>query len=270
MVSMAIGGSGGLMDAAVGVGVGIAGAAGARIPAMLRCLELPPQGGVVPFDFNPKEIKIDRTSRGGTPSTLGTQANRTANAVPLPTIKLDEVYFEGMFTKARCDTLLNWMAPPMENAMNAVVGALIGAVGSALTGGGKGPNIETTPAKLTFQWGPPLIGFMYTVNLKNVSIVYERFDHTGIPIRAKLSITMQELASPLGTLPTNPTSGGLPGRRTHILRDGESLQSLATFYYGGPGMWRRIAEVNGIDDPTRVRSGRTIYLPNGNELAAGS
>jgi nucleoid-associated protein YgaU len=38
--------------------------------------------------------------------------------------------------------------------------------------------------------------------------------------------------------------------------------------YGTPGLWRRIAEVNRIQDPTRVRPGTTIYLPNPDELKA--
>jgi hypothetical protein len=268
MVSMAIGGSGGMLDAAVGVGIGIAGAAGAHIPAMLRCIALPPVGGVVPFDFNPKEITIDRSGRGRTPSAMSTQAKHTTTAVALPKISLSNVYFEGVMTKARCDTLLNWMAPALDNAMNQVVGAAVAGIGSALGLGS--PNLETAPPDLTFQWGPPMLGFMYTVQLTSCKITYERFDSTGIPIRAKLNITMQEMPSPLGTFPTNPTSGGLPGRRTHVLGDGESLASLANHYYGRPGLWRRIAEVNGIDDPSRVRSGRTIYLPNTDELTGGT
>jgi nucleoid-associated protein YgaU len=68
----------------------------------------------------------------------------------------------------------------------------------------------------------------------------------------------------------NPTSGGQPGRRTHTVGQGETLQSIATANYGTPALWRRIAEVNGIDDPTRVRPGTTVYLPNGDELTAGS
>jgi hypothetical protein len=267
MVSMALGGSGGLLDTAVGVGIGIAGAAGAHIPAMLRCVALPPTGGLVLFDFNPNTIVIHRSGSGNVPTTLGAQANWVAQAVPLPTISLSDVYFEGMTTKMRCDTLLNWCAPPLDNALNQVVGAAVGAISSALGGGAI--NIETVPPTLTFQWGPPLLGFMYNVILTSVDITYERFDSTGVPIRAKLTLKLQEMASPLGTLPTNPTSGGLPGRRSHIVGDGETLASLATTYYGRPGLWRRIAEVNGIDDPTRLKPGRTIYLPNVDEITGG-
>jgi Contractile injection system tube protein len=268
MVSMAIGGAGGALDMAAGIGIGIAGAMGAHIPAMLRCMALPPVGGVVPFDFNPKEIKVDRTGVSRNPSAMQTGARPATLNVPPAKITLNEVWFEGRFTKARCDTLLNWMAPALDNAMNQVVGAAVGMIAGALGAGA--PNIETAPPDLTFQWGPPLLGFMYTVQLSSLNVTYTRFDPTGIPLRAKVTMALTELPSPLGNLPTNPTSGGQPGRRTHVLRDGESLASLAQFYFGHPGAWRRIAEVNGIEDARRVRPCRTIFLPNPQELASGA
>ena len=111
---------------------------------------------------------------------------------------------------------------------------------------------------------------MYTAQISNCSITYDRFDTMGIPIRAKVNITLTEVPSITGSIPTNPTSGGQPGRRSHVLADGESLASLANKYYGRPGLWRRIAEVNGIDDPHRVRPGRTVYLPNPDEITSGA
>ena len=48
------------------------------------------------------------------------------------------------------------------------------------------------------------------------------------------------------------------------------LQSIAMDNYRTPGLWRRIAEVNGIQDLARLRPGTTIYLPNPDELTAGA
>jgi nucleoid-associated protein YgaU len=111
-----------------------------------------------------------------------------------------------------------------------------------------------------------MIGFMYTVVMQSITVKYTRFTSAGIPVRAKVNLTLFEVPSLLGTLPQNPTSGGLVGRKAHTVGHGESLQSIATTNYGNPGAWRRIAEVNGIQDPTRVRPGDTVYLPNPQEL----
>ena len=67
-------------------------------------------------------------------------------------------------------------------------------------------------------------------------------------------------------LPTNPTSGGLPGRQRHIVSASENVQTITTAAYGNPGLWRGVAEANGIDDPFRVKPGDTVYLPNANEI----
>jgi nucleoid-associated protein YgaU len=248
-------------DIAAGAAIGAAMLAGARVPAQLRCTD-PANFGLVSFDFNPKKIEMSRTStysnRSTPTATNGSSNASTANNVRNAQIVVSDIKFEGMTTKMRCDTLLGWMAPGSALNLVGMVAALAGA------------NLTTEPPVLTFQWGPPMVGFMYSVRLTNCKVTYERFTSAGIPIRATLGLTMQEVPSLLGSLPMNPTSGGQPGRRTHTIAEGETLQSIATANYGTPALWRRIAEVNGIDDPTRVRPGTTVYLPNGDELTAGS
>jgi nucleoid-associated protein YgaU len=256
--------AGAAVGAAVGVGIGVASVLGARIPASLRCLEMP-SPGFVPFDFNPEKITFTRTStQGNIPmpqraSATAPGSSNTSAGAHRPTkmvtsnIKLSNIIFEGPFTKLRCDTLLTWMNP--KSGMLAMIPALRS-------------NFTTAPATLTFQWGPPLVGFMYDVKITQCTVEYDRFSAIGIPLRATIGMTLQEIPSLLGSLPTNPTSGGLPGRRSHTVAAGESLQSIAKDNYGIPGLWRRIAEVNKIQDPARVRPGTQIYLPNQDELTA--
>lgn len=260
----AVGAVGDALSDVAGAAIGIADMLGARIPASLRCTT-PPNLGFVPFDFNPEKITMSRNSKtsGGSKPTRpdaaslasGTHTSGTSGRytqqVNASTIKLADVVMEGPFTKLRCDTLLTWMNPS-----TGLFAQLAGSNG----------NFSTFPAKLTFQWGPPMVGFMYDVTINQCSVTYERFSAAGIPIRAVVSLTMTEIPSILGSLPTNPTSGGLPGRRGYTVGHGETLQSIATEKYGVPGIWRRIAEVNKILDPTRVRPGTTIYLPNPDEL----
>ena len=247
-------------DLAAGAAIGAAALAGARVPAQLRCTD-PANFGLVPFDFNPKKIGMSRQGSYGNRSTP-TASNGSSNAMVTQNVRnskitVGEVKLEGMTTKMRCDTLLGWMAPGSALNLVGMVAALAGA------------NLTTEPPVLTFQWGPPMIGFMYHVRMTSCEISYERFTSAGIPIRAMINLQLQEVPSLLGSLPMNPTSGGQPGRRTHTVGEGETLQSIATANYGTPALWRRIAEVNGIDDPARVRPGTTVYLPNANELTSG-
>lgn len=256
MVGMALGGAGGALDIAAGVGIGIAAAAGANIPGMIRCMD-PAALGLVYFDFNPQEIKMSKKPNKQPIPNTKSSVNAPKIAVDQPPTITLKVTLIGWDTKMRVDTLFAWCSPP-----RGLLTAIAGLLGAQIS--------TTTIPNLTFQWGPPMVGFMYTVNLKSVDASYKRFDHMGIPIRAEVQIVMDVLPNDLlGALPTNPTSGGLPGRNTHLLRENESLQSIAQQYYGKPGLWRKIAEINGITDPRRVRPGTTVYLPSPAELPAG-
>jgi len=65
------------------------------------------------------------------------------------------------------------------------------------------------------------------------------------------------LAGPAGTgiSPPDETWG------VHEYIQGERLDQLAARTYGDPALWRLIAVVNGIDDPSDVAAGRLLRLP---------
>jgi nucleoid-associated protein YgaU len=255
-----VGAVAGAVGAAAGVAVGVATAIGALIPATLRCTEANSSFGFVPFDFNPTEITITRSATHQSHPASGTGSGTPTGSGGAiiwksdpPTISISKIIFEGLTTKLRCDTLLNWQSPPMVDPK---------AIGKQATGN----PIDAQPPKLTFQWGPPFVGFMYDVRLTSTTIAYKRFNPIGIPIRAEITLKMQQCKSWGADLPTNPTSGGPGGRFTHLVKAGESLQSIAVRYYGTPSAWRPIAAVNRIDDPARLRPGVTVYLPTAGEL----
>jgi nucleoid-associated protein YgaU len=224
---------------------------------------MPP--AVVKFDLNPEQILVTRqsssTSRpnasanGGTPA--GASASIFKKSAP-PVITLNRVTFFGDEVKSRCDQLMTWMSPG-----GGLLGALAGAAISAATGGAL--NLASRPPTVIFQWGPPS-AFLYSGIINSVNVTYNRFAKDGSPLRAEVTIRLQEQPSLLGLLATNPTSAGLPGRKAHTVTSGDSLARIATAQYGAPGRWRQIAETNGIDDPLRVRPGDRIYLPNPEEL----
>jgi nucleoid-associated protein YgaU len=128
-----------------------------------------------------------------------------------------------------------------------------------------------SPPELLFTWGSLTIngGNTFTGHLKQVDVTYDLFARDGRPIRAQVDLTLESSPQPLpGTLPrTNPTSGGERARRSHVLRRGEALHSIAFAAYGNPARWRDIARANGIDNPFRLAPGRELLLPDATELA---
>lgn len=238
-----------------GAALGVAAMAGVHIPATIRCVD-PTALGLVYFDLNPDNITMSRGPKGNNkPNAQGGSSPRVLQKSPPPSIRLNKVVLYGEDTKMRVDTLLAWCGPP-----TGLVTALMGLLGIT----------NSNQPTVWFQWGPPMLGFMYDVKLSQVDATYIRFHSSGIPVRAEVNITMQVEPKSIGSIPTNPTSGGLPGRRTHMVRGNDSLQSIAQQHYGRPGLWRKIAEINGIDNPQRLRPGTTVYLPGPDDLTASS
>ncbi|BCB88712.1 CIS tube protein [Phytohabitans suffuscus] len=243
-----------------------------RAMASLVCLS-PPAAGRVPFTFNPEEVRVTRRvdlrSRGTVSDAAGIPKGSTGSIfrkAPPAEISLSNVVFDGASTKLHCDQLLNWMSPG-GGAAGQMAGMGLSVMATKIRKAPGGLGLATKMPELVFQWGPPMAGFTMHVVLHMCTIAYKRFNPAGIPIRAMVSMTLTEEPNLLSTLPTNPTSGGEPGRARHTVTSGESLHSIATDRYGAPGYWRALAGVNDIDDPLRVRPGQVVYLPNQDELA---
>lgn len=240
---------------------------GAMTGAKLVCLN-PAALGTVWFDFHPDKIQMSRgvqtsfrpSASANGPKPAGGSGSIFQGAAGSK-ITIADGLLTGLTTKPRVDTLMGWLSPG-----GGMLGALIGAAVSAISGGKV--NLLASLPIVNFSYGPPEMGFLYQVHLNSVNVNFTRFTREGIPVRAEVNLVMQEQPSLLGSLPTNPTSGGLPGRKSHTVSAGENLQSVALQNYGTPALWRRIAETNDIDDPLRVRPGRGVYLPNPDELFA--
>lgn len=208
------------------------------------------------FDFNPSQITVSHTAKeekdpvnkeesapgaDGQPTVFVSPEAQLA-AAGTTTVKLDNIIFDGAGVQKTCSQFLNWSYPQTNAA------------------GRTEPDKEQLPV-LTFKWGTLVFGGM----LQQVTVTYKKFSSNGTPTRASVSLSLSQFNVPHRK--TNPTSGGLPGRRTHVLTSGQSLPGIAAVGYGGPGVWRALAVANRVDDPLRVRPGTLLYLPGRAELA---
>jgi hypothetical protein len=104
--------------------------------------------------------------------------------------------------------------------------------------------------------------------VKSVSVEYQMFDRSGVPVRAECQVELTEVR---GTLPgQNPTSGTPRIHRTVETIAGDSLQRIAYKELGHPAHWRAIAELNRVDDPMRVRPGTRLLVPARDDVTRGS
>lgn len=229
----------------------------------------------VVFPYNPKSVALDKTitikdgkSQNLTPEQQVTDSGKLS-------LKFSALRLEGAkAVKENIDILWGWLdpipsppPPPAPEGENAVVSSApaptpepqaTNATDSekpAKKKKEKTKKVLGTPKKLVVKLGTSLT---YTVLLKAVNANYTRFNKNGEPTRADLTVTLQVDEEP--PKKTNPSSGGRPGGQLHIAVAGENLPAIATATYGDPGAWRDIARDNGIDDPMRMRPGRTLYL----------
>lgn len=200
----------------------------------------------IDFQFNPKELSLAKSASWARRTARGNQkASPPQFNGPQPSKLTLEMFFDASDTQN-----------------NSVVKSVEKLFGCCIPTSSSHQQKQDSPPWVIFRWGG-LTGFLAYVS--SVQAKYSLFTSSGLPIRATCTVTLEELA---GEAPRqNPTSGGLVPRREHVLVEGDTLPAIAYAEYGRPGLWRVIAEANGIDDPTRLRPGGRLLLPAPEEIA---
>ncbi len=112
------------------------------------------------------------------------------------------------------------------------------------------------PPKVTFKWG----SLNFEGVITRVSHTYTMFTESGMPVRAKVSLTFKSLISPEDSKRKSPFES--PDRTKYrTITEGTQLWSLAYAEYGDPEMWKMIAKENGIMNPLDIRPGQVVRLP---------
>ncbi|WP_298269413.1 LysM peptidoglycan-binding domain-containing protein [Geobacter sp.] len=118
-------------------------------------------------------------------------------------------------------------------------------------------NSDThAPPRLLFVWG----SLVFPCVLESVSQRFEYFNSLGMPLRARLNVTLKgndKLEDLLSSIPL--LSADRAKRR--VVASGDTLQSLAAQEYGDSRLWRAIAEANGIDSPLGLTPGQGLIIP---------
>lgn len=230
----------------VGVQAGKA-ALGALVSAKLIAATEPP--GEITCRINPNEFSIQKSANLHTDNQVGdVKEGMTTYNGPSPstlnvTLLFDDTGLSGVTGAAQSvpvcvGLLLSWTEP---SPLTELIG-------------------PPTPPVIDFSWGATqhFIG-----HVESVQVTYKLF-HMGTPVRAEVNLTMRSISLPLPM--TNPTSGGLVPRKSRVVIEGDTLASIAHRTYGKAAAWRSVAEANGIDDPSRLRIGAELLLPDRSEV----
>ena len=118
-------------------------------------------------------------------------------------------------------------------------------------------NSDThAPPRLLFVWG----SMIFPCVLEGVTQTFEYFNPIGMPLRARLNVTLkgydllEDLLSSIPLLSADRT-------KQHIFKTGDTLQGIAAQEYGDSSQWRPIAQANGLDNPLTVPAGKGLIIP---------
>jgi hypothetical protein len=117
------------------------------------------------------------------------------------------------------------------------------------------PELHAPPV-CSFEWGRTTFQGVVTALKEKFSL----FADDGQVIRARVSMSLKSYQSAEVQLralkPSSPDRA-----RLRVVREGETLDRLATEAYGNPRLWRVIAEANAIDRPRFVAPGTVLRIP---------
>jgi hypothetical protein len=114
------------------------------------------------------------------------------------------------------------------------------------------------PPTVVFHWGD-LRSFTAVMAQLDVRLLY--FSATGVPLRARVQVTLRQYEQDNAFGPQNPTSGTPWPHTVHQVAPNETLDRIAARYYADPTAWRIIAQANNIHDPLAVRPGALLAIP---------
>lgn len=114
------------------------------------------------------------------------------------------------------------------------------------------------PPTLRFIWGMSSQEPFNCV-LEKVTKKFTMFNSDGIPVRARLNITLKEIKLELNNRERKLQSADRT--KLYVIKQGDSLWSIAYREYGNPGLWRPIADANNIYDPKKLKSGTELIIP---------
>jgi LysM repeat protein len=112
---------------------------------------------------------------------------------------------------------------------------------------------------------PPIVRFTWDTEvfrgvLESLNVTYVLFTPEGVPLRAKLSLSLKEYRPVDIQIKENPTASP-DFEKTYVVKRGDTLSGIASAVYRDASVWRNIAANNQIQDPRSLPPGQVLQLP---------
>jgi hypothetical protein len=200
----------------------------------------------VPCQFNPNEVSISKSNQWAAEKSTGTT--------------LPDVHFKGEGASSLTLMLVfdsYEERGDVRDQTKRVLALMSGSVGETDAKNNK----HQRPPHVMFTWGK---FSTFPAVVTQVGQKFTLFLENGLPARATLSVTLQEVpekAAKKSQQGQNPTSRAAGASRVRVVQMGDTIDLIAAAELGDPGAWRRVAETNDLEDPRRLTPGQALLIP---------
>jgi len=203
----------------------------------------------VTFLFNPKEFSVEKSNQYAEVNIPGLSSPVfqfvRGNARSVTMDLFFDTYEEGTDVRIFTDRITGWDA---------------GSMFSSLPGSAKGlMDIDSelhAPPVCLFVWG----AFIFQCIIERASKRFTMFLPEGVPVRATLSVTLKEYREVDEQVKEIAFQSADLTKRW-VVKQGDSLWSIAAKEYGDPADWRLIANANNIENPRIMNPGKELVIP---------
>lgn len=243
----------GLMDLAVGAGLGALGPpappAGGK-----ACLLVEGESDAWELQFNPENLSISKSAGWDGPPAPGQEA---------PQLK----YTASNSAEISFSFYLDVTRVPVPKGKGSTPSSVLPATDrlfSLLR-----PNADLPDADASRNSGrPPLVTFAWgeqnsvLAAVTSVKVDFTYFSREGLPLRAKVDLSLKQYQPETKAPYQNPTSHTPYPHTVHYLVPGETLDRIAARRYNDPTRWRAIALANGITNPMALDPTKPMIIPD--------
>lgn len=112
---------------------------------------------------------------------------------------------------------------------------------------------------------PPIVRLVWDKDvfrgvLESLNVTYLMFRPDGIPLRAKLAVSLKEYRTVEEQIKERPRSSPDVQKSYTVVR-GDTISGVAFKLFRDGSKWREIARANNIRDPRRLRPGAVLTIP---------
>jgi hypothetical protein len=205
--------------------------------------KLTDQTGTYWIQINPEKYTQEYATKLHSNPTLNTGGVTNKFVVQQPQDLTLEVYLDatGMVPRVQGQTIVNKVSDEIDK-FKAVVYSYNGTIHS--------------PNYLRVLWGT----LNFECRLLKMGIEYMLFSPSGVPLRAKLTLSFVQYLSPEKLqLKSKKSSPDLTHHRTVVA--GDTLPLMCYRIYRDSKYYAEVARVNGLDDFRNLVPGRQIFFP---------